>query len=132
MGLDRPDSRAGRRARVRHLRSRLDCPRGSTAHHCRGRLTDEEALELGPLIKSVSQALHQTTACQKTYVVQFAEHPDDPHVHVHVIPRALELPVHLLRPGMFSQLGGPIGEWVPEDQMNEIAVRLRGILVLRT
>jgi diadenosine tetraphosphate (Ap4A) HIT family hydrolase len=33
-------------------------------------MTDTEALELGPLIKSVSRALHRTIGCQKTYVVR--------------------------------------------------------------
>jgi diadenosine tetraphosphate (Ap4A) HIT family hydrolase len=36
-------------------------------------LTDAEAAELGPLIKHVSRALHETVGCVKTYVVQFAE-----------------------------------------------------------
>ena len=68
-------------------------------------MTDAEALELGPLIKSVSRALHRTMGCRKTYVVQFAEHPNHPHVHVHVIPRANDLPEELLGPGIFRQLG---------------------------
>ena len=72
-------------------------------------MTDAEALELGPLIKNVSRALHRTMGCRKTYVVQFAEHPNHPHVHVHVIPRANDLPEELLGPGSSgsSGFGGP-------------------------
>src|SRR5215211_246476 len=46
-------------------------------------LTDAEASELGPLVKHVSRALHETIGCHKTYVVHLAEHPQHPHVHVH-------------------------------------------------
>ena len=35
-------------------------------------LTNDEALELGPLIKAVSAALHDIVGCEKTYVAQFA------------------------------------------------------------
>ncbi|MDX2136516.1 MAG: hypothetical protein SF123_00350 [Chloroflexota bacterium] len=33
-------------------------------------------------------ALRTTTGCAKTYVAQFAEHLDHPHVHFHIIMRA--------------------------------------------
>src|SRR5436305_11209877 len=54
-------------------------------------LTDEEATELGRLVRDVSSGIQAITDCDKTYVVQFAEHVDHPHVHVHVIPRARTL-----------------------------------------
>ena len=92
-------------------------------------MTDSEALELGPLIKSVSRALHRTLGCPKTYLVQFAEHPNHPHVHVHVIPRAADLPEELLGPGIFGELGIREDKWVPESRMNEIASSLRQSLV---
>src|SRR3954462_10859640 len=44
-------------------------------------LDDHEAAELGPLIRDVSKAVQAVVGCDKTYVVQFAEHPDHPHVH---------------------------------------------------
>ena len=43
-------------------------------------LTEEEALELGVLIRKVSIALKELTGCVKTYVMQFAEDPSHPHV----------------------------------------------------
>lgn len=91
-------------------------------------MTDEEALDLGPLIRNVSRALHQITGCRKTYVVQFAEHPDHPHVHVHVIPRPTDLPDELQGPGIFSQLGVQEGQGVSEVRMNEVALGLRQLL----
>src|SRR4051794_1035506 len=39
-------------------------------------MTDDEAAELGPLIKAVSVALAAAVGCAKTYVVQFAEAAD--------------------------------------------------------
>ena len=88
-------------------------------------MTDREAAELGPLIQGVSRALHEVTSCAKTYVVQFAEAADHPHVHVHVIPRASDLPEELRGPSIFKLLGVPTREWVPEDRMNDIAKSLK-------
>ncbi len=50
-------------------------------------LSEGEAAELGLLLKGVSRGLHILTGCVKTYVMQFAEHPQHPHVHFHVVPR---------------------------------------------
>jgi diadenosine tetraphosphate (Ap4A) HIT family hydrolase len=88
-------------------------------------LTDDEAAELGPLITSASRALHATVGCAKTYVAQFAEHPDHPHVHVHVVPRAADLPAESRGPRVFGGLGVPEDQQVPEERRNEIAAALR-------
>ena len=88
-------------------------------------LTDNEARELGPLIKNVSVALREIVGCEKTYVIQFAEHELHRHVHVHVIPRAPELPVELQGPRVFALLGVPEAELVPEDDMNAFAAQLQ-------
>ena len=42
-------------------------------------LTDEEAVELGILLRRVSLALKEVTGCLKTYVIQFAEMAEHPH-----------------------------------------------------
>ena len=55
-------------------------------------LTDLEAVELGRLIHRTSVALKEITGCLKTDVLQFAESPQRPHVHFHVIPRMTDLP----------------------------------------
>ena len=46
-------------------------------------MTFAEAADLGALIREVSLALKRHTGCQKTYVMQFAESADHPHVHFH-------------------------------------------------
>ena len=84
-------------------------------------MTADEAAELGPLVKEVSRAVQEVVDCDKTYVVQFAEHQDHPHVHVHVIPRARDLPHEHQGPRVFSLLGVPKDATVPDERMNEIA-----------
>lgn len=88
-------------------------------------LTDEESAELGPLTVAASSALTAVVGCAKTYVAQFAEHRDHPHVHVHVIPRAPDLQADHLGPRVFDLMGGPAENWVPDSVMNDIADRLR-------
>lgn len=91
-------------------------------------MTDDEAAELGPLVKKVSRALHAVVGCPKTYVVQFAEHPDHPHVHVHVIPRAVDLPEDSRGRAIFKSLDLPEESSVPEERMNDIAEEVRAHL----
>jgi diadenosine tetraphosphate (Ap4A) HIT family hydrolase len=84
-------------------------------------LTDDEVVELGPLIRDVSRALESSTGCPKTYVAQFAEHPDHPHVHVHVIPRPATLDDRSRGPRVFDFLGLPPDRCVPETRMDQLA-----------
>ena len=87
-------------------------------------LSDAEAAELGPLVKRVSEAVQDVVDCDKTYVVQFAEHRDHPHVHVHVIPRPRDLPDELQGPRVFGLLGVPDEEAVADARMDEIASQI--------
>ena len=90
-------------------------------------LTEDEAVELGRLLRSTSRALADVTGCVKTYVVQFAEHPRHPHVHVHVVPRRAFDPDELEGPGVFAALGVGDGA-VPEARRDELGVALRAAL----
>ena len=91
-------------------------------------LDDAEAAVLGPLVAAVSRALHEVVGCTKTYVVQFAESRQHPHVHVHVIPRHQDLPEELRGPGIFRLLGVAPEARVSEARMEEIAMRVRQVL----
>lgn len=91
-------------------------------------MSAEEAVELGSLIRRVSLALQEVTGCVKTYVVQFAEHPDHPHVHFHVIPRMAEQAEADRGPGVFNLVGVPPEERVREEAMTDIALRIRQAL----
>jgi len=91
-------------------------------------LTDAEATELGQLIRSTSMALKEVTGCLKTYVIQFAEKADHPHVHFHIVPRMADQPDERKSTLIFGYLGVPEGDRVSEDSMNSIAVKVRGLL----
>lgn len=91
-------------------------------------LTDDEAVELGLLIRRVSTALRTVTGCKKTYVIQFAEAAEHPHVHLHIVPRMADLPKDRRGPKIFAYLGVPEEERVDENRMNEIAAKVRHFL----
>ncbi len=91
-------------------------------------LTDAEAIELGRLIHRVSAALKEVTGCVKTYVVQFAEALEHPHVHFHIIPRMADQPEDRRSMKIFEYLGVPEEERVREKAMNEIAFKVQTIL----
>ncbi len=91
-------------------------------------MTEAGAAELGPLVKEASRALQQVLGCDKTYVAQFAEHPQHPHVHVHVIPRARDLPDQHQGPRVFDLIGVVEERCVSDARMNEIALRLQAAL----
>lgn len=91
-------------------------------------LTPEEAVELGILLRQTSAALREVVGCLKTYVCQFAEAAEHPHVHFHVIPRMADQPDERRGPRVFGYMGVPEEEEVSEDRMNEIAAMIRRCL----
>ncbi len=91
-------------------------------------LTDGEAVELGRLTRIVSSSLRQVTGCAKTYVVQFAEHPKHPHVHVHLVARPADLADELQGPSIFGFLGAAEADRVSEARRNALAFALRDVL----
>ena len=92
-------------------------------------LSENEAAELGLLIRHVSLALREVTGCIKTYVIQFAEHEDHPHVHFHIVPRMADQPEDRHSTKIFGYLGVSQEECVSEEQMNEIAAEIQRILL---
>lgn len=92
-------------------------------------MTEAEALELGALIRQVSLALKAVTGCQKTYVIQFAEAAEHPHVHFHIVPRMADQPENRKGPQIFGYLGVSDDERVSEAQMNEIGAAVGEFLM---
>ena len=88
-----------------------------------------EAAELGVLLQQVSASLKQVTGCQKTYVMQFAEHPQHPHVHFHVVPRLNEQPETHRGPRVMKYLQVAEDEYVTEDVMNALSEQIRQALL---
>lgn len=91
-------------------------------------MTEEEALELGSLIRRVSVVLKAQTGCSKTYVAQFAEAARHHHVHFHVVPRMPDQPDEYKGPNIFKYLGVSEAERVSEAVMNQIALEVRQAL----
>jgi len=91
-------------------------------------LTNSEASELGPLIRHVSAALRAVTGCLKTYVIQFAEAKEHPHVHFHIVPRMIDQPEERRSTKIFGYLGVPEDERVSEAVMNDIAAQVKRYL----
>jgi diadenosine tetraphosphate (Ap4A) HIT family hydrolase len=91
-------------------------------------MTDDEALELGLLIGKTSAALKAITGCLKTYVIQFAEAKEHPHVHFHIVPRMVDQPANRKSVFIFGYLGVEEEDRVSEEQMNEIGHQVRQFL----
>jgi len=91
-------------------------------------LTDDEALDLGPLAKRVSRALEDVLGCERTYVVLFAEDPAHAHVHIHVVPRFRDQPEEIRGYHVFTKLGLPDAESVPPERMDELALAIHACL----
>lgn len=93
-------------------------------------MTSDEASDLGALIREVSLALKRHTGCQKTYVMQFAESADHPHVHFHIVPRMPAQAPDDIAYRVMRQLGVPLTERCEESEMNALALAIQGELKL--
>ena len=91
-------------------------------------LTDAEASEFGPFLHRVSRALQEVTGAVKTYTILFAEHPEHPHVHFHVVPRAADMPEGERARNVFKHLGVPEEGAVPLTERVALAQQLQTIL----
>jgi diadenosine tetraphosphate (Ap4A) HIT family hydrolase len=92
-------------------------------------LTEDEAVELGVMIRQTSMALKAVTGCVKTYVIQFAEQAEHPHVHFHIVPRMANQPEERRSTKIFEYMGVPEAERVNEKTMNAIATEVRRLLL---
>ena len=91
---------------------------------CLADLTPDEADDLGPMIRNVSQALANAYRMFEDLPGQFAEHPFHQHVHVQVVPRGPAFTDDLIGPDVFKALGVEDSQRVPEARMNALAKRL--------
>lgn len=85
-------------------------------------LSEEEAVELGRLLREASIALTSVTSCQKTYVMLFAEAEGFAHLHVHVVPRMHDQPDDRRGPAIFGYLAD--GHSLPSERHDELAAAL--------
>lgn len=66
-------------------------------------LTSEEAAALGMVLRRIARAIDDTLAPARVYTALFAEAVA--HLHLHLIPRAPDLPQNYRGPGAFALLG---------------------------
>jgi diadenosine tetraphosphate (Ap4A) HIT family hydrolase len=92
-------------------------------------MTEDEALEMGKLVRELSLVLKEQTGCLKTYVVQFAEAPTHQHVHFHVVARMPDQPEDCKGPNIFKYLGVPDEQRVSETDMNNLGLQIRNSLL---
>ncbi|MBK8904274.1 MAG: HIT domain-containing protein [Anaerolineaceae bacterium] len=95
-------------------------------------MSEAEAAELGVLLRDVSLALRQVTGCRKTYVLQFADHPSHPHVHVHVVPVMDDRPEDRRGPKIMGYVNVAAEERVDEAAMNAVGEQVRQVLSAMT
>ena len=91
-------------------------------------LTVAEAADLGALIREASLALKRQTDCRKTYVMQFAESADHPHVHFHIVPRMAQQAPDDIAYRVMRHLGVPLRDRCAEAEMNRLALAMRAQL----
>ena len=95
-------------------------------------LNEAEAGELGVLIHQTSNALKEVVGCVKTYVIQFAEHPDHPHVHFHIIPRMADVSDDHRGVNVFNYDATGEKEAISDAEMNDIANKVRPFLTVKS
>ncbi|MCY3833413.1 MAG: HIT family protein [Chloroflexi bacterium] len=88
-------------------------------------LSAAEAADLGSLLREVSLALKRQTGCRKTYIMQFAESRDHPHVHFHIVPRMPDQAPEDIAYRVMRHLGAPMRERCDERDMNAMALAIR-------
>ncbi len=91
-------------------------------------LSEAAAAELGPMLRGLSEALHEVVGCVKTYVIQLAEAEGFSHVHFHVVPRMADQPEELRGPRIFQMLGLPPEQCVTEAEMDRLGGEIRSRL----
>ena len=91
-------------------------------------LTPDEAQELGALLQQVSLALKRQLGCSKTYVMQFAESPDHPHVHFHLVARMPDQALEDRAYKIFRHLGVPLEHRCSDEDLDNFAEGIRAQL----
>lgn len=81
--------------------------------------------ELGILLGRLSGALREEVGCAKTYVMLFSEADGFAHLHVHLVPRAVDQQPESRGPRVFRHLGpAAVGGVLDEEQRDAVAGRL--------
>ena len=89
-------------------------------------LTAEEFAELAEIQARATKLLFEVLNCEKEYIMALAEVEHFHHVHVHIVPRAQDLPPALIGTGIFALLGdNVIDDAVPPAEVGAFCEVLR-------
>lgn len=80
-------------------------------------LTREEFLELAEIEYRLVQVMGTDPSVQKEYMMCFAEGEGFHHVHIHVVPKPANLPVHLKGPRVFALLTVDAEHAIPAQEL---------------
>jgi diadenosine tetraphosphate (Ap4A) HIT family hydrolase len=94
-------------------------------------LTADEAASLGSLLRAASGALEAVVACERTYVMLFAELAGHRHLHFHVVPRMSWFGESERGPAAFRFLNLPEEEQVPVAERERLAAAIRDEIAQR-
>lgn len=87
-------------------------------------LTADEFAEMGALLARTTQALQTESGCVKEYLACFAEADHFNHVHIHIVPRAADLPETLQGQRIFALLNPGEGEQASEADVRAFCARM--------
>lgn len=88
-------------------------------------LSRAELVEMGELLGRVTMLLHAEFGSVKEYISCYAEAEHFNHVHIHVVPRAADLPDELQGPRSFALLKATEADAVPPAEIITLCERLR-------
>ena len=91
-------------------------------------LSADEFAEMGALLARTTQALQTETGCTKEYLACFAEADHFQHVHIHVVPRASDLPHELHGPRSFALLNPSDNTLAPVVDVQAFCARMRAAM----
>jgi diadenosine tetraphosphate (Ap4A) HIT family hydrolase len=80
-------------------------------------LTKEEFQELAEIEYKLVQVMHTDSSVQKEYMMCFAEGEGFRHVHIHVVPRPVNLPTDLKGQNIFTVLAVDKEHAIPAQKL---------------
>ena len=87
-------------------------------------LNEAEFQDLLSIQKRAVKILRKLTGCKKEYIIVMCEGEGFQHLHVHIIPRAEDMPDEYKGKNIFKYLKLPKEKIVPEEKIKEICQQL--------
>ena len=88
-------------------------------------LSSCQSYDLISIIRRVTPILKKLTGCQKEYVLILGEAPGHQHLHVHIIPRAEDIPDEFKGVNIFQYLKVPQSQTIPGTEIQKLCLSLK-------